>query len=271
MPEFITHATDLGFTEAPRWHNNCFYFSDFSHGCVRCIDANGAISIVAQVPQQPSGLGWLPDGRMLVVSMRDHKVLVQASNGELAPYADLSHIATGVCNDMIVDAFGRAYVGNFGGSNLNLNSSVAAKLARIDTNGDVAVAADNLNFPNGAVISVDGSTLIIAETFAQQLTAFTINANGTLSNRRVWADISPHHPDGICLDSEGGIWVATVFDQVIRVTHGGIITDTITTPGGCYACALGGANGKRLYLCINDAHGGRIVSTEVEIAAPTTA
>ena len=265
--QFITHASGLGFTEAPRWYNNKLYFSDFSQQVVRSIDLDGNIEIIANVPHQPSGLGWLPDGRMLVVSMSNHKVLVQGANGALDEYADLSQIATGVCNDMIVDKYGRAYVGNFGGSGLSLESTVAAKLAMIDSDGNVSVAAENLNFPNGAVISPDGNTLIIAETFGKCLTAFNIANDGSLNNRRVWANIAPAHPDGICLDSEGGIWVATVYNEVIRVLEDGEITDRITTPHGCYACTLGGLDGKRLYLCVTGETGSKIVSTDVNIPA----
>jgi sugar lactone lactonase YvrE len=260
---FTVHASGLGFTEAPRWHNNKLYFSDFAQKVVRSIDSQGDIQIVAEVPMQPSGLGWLPDGRMLVVSMHDHKVLCQQPNGELVLYADLQNIATGICNDMVVDRHGRAYVGNFGGSNITLDSKVTAKLAMIDTNGKVSVAADDLYFPNGAVLTDNGNSLIIAETLAQRLTVFDIAADGSLYNRRLWADISPSHPDGICQDNKGGIWVATVYNEVIRVEQGGNITERIATPDGCYACALGGENGKRLYLCITGSNGSQIISTEV--------
>lgn len=265
--QFTIHASNLGFTEAPRWHNNAFYFSDFNHRLVRRINSDGTIDEIARVADQPSGLGWLPDGRLLIVSMANHRLLIQEDNGELREYADLSRIATGVCNDMVVDRRGRAYVGNFGGTNITLESKVTAKLAMVDIDGSVSVAADELYFPNGAVITADGSTLIIAETLAQRLTAFDIDRDGKLLNRRIWADIAPAHPDGICLDREGGIWVATVYNEVIRVEAGGNITNRIQTPDGCYACTLGGKDGRCLYLCTNGSSGSAIISTEVEVAA----
>lgn len=264
--QFTTHATNLGFTEAPRWHNNALYFSDFNHQLVRRLDPNGNIEIVARVPHSPSGLGWLPDGRMLIVSMSNHKLLLLESSGQLTEYADLSAIATGVCNDMVVDHLGRAWVGNFGAANITLESKVTANLALVDIDGTVSVAARNLYFPNGAVISADGKQLIIAETLANRLTAFDITADGSLSNRHIWADITPSHPDGICQDSEGGIWVATVYNEVIRVKAGGEVTDRIQTPQGCYACALGGEDRRRLYLCTNGPKGGAVISTRVDVA-----
>jgi len=260
---FTVHASGLGFTEAPRWYNNKLYFSDFSQKLVRSIDTQGRIAIEAEVPMQPSGLGWLPDGRMLIVSMCDHKVLCRQPNGELTLHAELHDIATGLCNDMVVDAKGRAYVGNFGGQNITLASKVTARLAFIDTDGNVSVAAEDMFFPNGAVITPNGRQLIIAETLAKRLTAFDIADDGSLSNRQVWADIAPSNPDGICLDSDGGIWTATVSNEVIRVEQGGEITQRITTPEGCYACALGGENGKQLFLCITGNSGSQIVSTMV--------
>lgn len=270
---FSEIANGLGFPEGPRWHNNKLFFSDFHQRQVRSIDLQGNIETVAYIPQQPSGLGWLPDGQMLIVSMADHKVLKLDLKGQLSEYANLSSIATGVCNDMVVDAQGRAYIGNFGGSNITLESTATADLAMIDTDGTVSIAAKNLVFPNGAVITPDNKTLIIAETMARQLTAFNIDDAGKLYNRRVWANTAPHPPDGICIDSEGGVWVAAIQNKVIRVLEGGRITHSINTDRGCFACALGGAQGKTLYLCLAGSPAahlpaeGKIVSIDVEVAA----
>ncbi|MCB1694041.1 MAG: SMP-30/gluconolactonase/LRE family protein, partial [Pseudomonadales bacterium] len=233
-------ATNLTFTEAPRWHDGRLYFSDFYSHRVLAVDESGNLETIAEVANQPSGLGWLPDGRMLIVSMIDRKLLRREQDGTLVVHADLSGIATWHCNDMVVDAAGRAYVGNFGFDLHGGGEPCAADLARVDPDGTVSVAAKDLQFPNGAVITPDGQTLIIGETMARQLTAFDIAPDGTLSNRRVWADIAPHLPDGICLDAEGAVWSADPLGNcVVRVKEGGEVTDTLDTGRGAFACMLG--------------------------------
>jgi sugar lactone lactonase YvrE len=253
-----TIATGLGFPEGPRWHEGRLYFSDFSRRVVNCLGPGNRLEVVARVANQPSGLGWLPDGRMLIVSMLDHRVLRLEEDGTLAEHADLSALATGPCNDMVVDASGRAYVGNFGANSVSLDSRVTASLARVDADGSVSEAASDLLFPNGAVITPDGGTLIIAETFARRLSAFDIDSRGGLSNRRLWADLGSLPPDGICIDREGAIWAATIFNEVVRVREGGEIVDRITVDTGVYACALGGRDGKSLFLCTAPAPGPRL-------------
>lgn len=243
-------ATNLTFTEAPRWHDGRLYFSDFYSHRVLAVDESGNLETIAEVANQPSGLGWLPDGRMLIVSMIDRKLLRREQDGTLVVHADLSGIATWHCNDMVVDAAGRAYVGNFGFDLHGGGEPCAADLARVDPDGTVSVAAKDLQFPNGAVITPDGQTLIIGETMARQLTAFDIAPDGTLSNRRVWADIAPHLPDGICLDAEGAVWSADPLGNcVVRVKEGGEVTDTLDTGRGAFACMLGGASGNTLFVC----------------------
>lgn len=258
-----TVVEGLSFGEGPRWHDGRLYFSDFYRHAVFAVNADGSTEIVAEVANQPSGLGWLPDGRMLIVSMIDRKLLRQESDGTLVEHADLGGIATWHCNDMVVDGAGRAYVGNFGfdieaGANAEVKP---ADLARVDPDGTVSVAATGLEFPNGSVITPDGRTLIIGETWGQRLTAFDIAADGSLSNRRVWADISPHLPDGSCLDAEGAMWVADPRGNcVVRVKEGGEITDTIDTGRGAYACMLGGDDGKSLFICTAPSLGGDAAS-----------
>ena len=265
---------NLSFSEGPRWHKNRLYYADFYRHVVEAVDLEGNVEVIAEVENQPSGLGWLPDGRLLIVSMLDRKLLRQESDGSLSVHADLSEIASYDCNDMVVDAKGRAYVGNFG-SNIEGGDlpPTPAKLALIDVDGKVSCAADNLAFPNGAVISPDGTTLIIAETFAQVLTCFDIAVDGSLSNRRVWANLDPHFPDGICLDEKAGIWIADpVNNCVIRVEEGGKLTQKIETGRPAYACMLGGEDGKRLFILSAEASGkaaaatrsGRIDTIDVE-------
>jgi sugar lactone lactonase YvrE len=195
---------------------------------------------------------------MLIVSMTDRKLLRLETNGELVEHADLTGIATWHCNDMVVDREGRAYVGNFGYDIEKLGvEPVMADLARVDPDGSVHIAARGFQFPNGSVITPDGQTLIIGETWGRKLTAFEIGLDGSLSNRREWASIDPHFPDGICLDSAGGIWLADpALNKVIRVEEGGQITNEIDPGRGVFACMLGGDDGRRLFICTADAAGG---------------
>jgi sugar lactone lactonase YvrE len=219
----------------------------------------------AVVDQQPAGLGWLPDGRLLVVSMRDRKVLRREPDGTLVTHADLSGHATGHVNDMTVDAQGRAYVGNFGFDLMNGAPLAAAALHRVDPDGTVTEVADGLWFPNGSVITPDG-VLVVNETFGNRCTAFDLTADGWLVNRRVWAEFGPLPaeraigqvptgalvaPDGACVDVEGAVWIADAAgDRLLRVRDGGEVLDEIRPGSPVYACALGGADGRTLYACV---------------------
>ena len=199
---------------------------------------------------QPSGLGWLPDGRLLVVSMLDRVLMRQEHDGTLVRVADLAPITGGHCNDMVVDAQGRAYVGNFG-FELFVEPLVRRPtgLVLVTPDGSVRVVADGLEFPNGAVITPDGGTLILAETFARRLTAFRIAADGTLHDRRLWADLGKAAPDGICLDAEGAVWVASPrTSEFVRVREGGEVLARIASDRQAIACVLGGADGRRLFM-----------------------
>ncbi|XOV89601.1 MAG: SMP-30/gluconolactonase/LRE family protein [Pseudomonadota bacterium] len=271
-----TVVEGLSFPEGPRWHAGRFYFSDFYQHAVFALGEDGEMETVAEVPGQPSGLGWLPDGRLLVVSMTDRRLLRQETDGSLSLHADLSDIAAFHCNDMVVDANGRAYVGNFGFDTHAGVPPAPANLALVEPDGTVSVAATDLAFPNGTVITPDGRTLIIGETYAGRLTAFDIDDRGRLSNRRVWAEIAPHVPDGICLDAEGAIWVADPRGNcVVRVQAGGKILARIDVGRGAFACALGGDDRKTLYVCTATGSGphaearrdGRIECVRVSVPA----
>jgi len=248
-------ADGFRFPEGPRWHDGRLYFSDQHDRKVLAVDGDGAVETIVAVPECPSGLGWLPDGRMLVVSMHDRKLL-RLDPGGLTEVADLSQHATWHCNDMVVDALGRAYIGNFG---FDLDREgvkpVAAAIVRADPDGTVAVAADEIRFPNGTVITPDGSTLIVGESYGGCLTAFDIDDDGALSNRRTWAKLTGAVPDGICLDAEGAVWSACpISGRVLRVLEGGEVTDEVTvTRKGAYAAMLGGAAGNTLFVCTADA------------------
>jgi sugar lactone lactonase YvrE len=245
-------AADLCFGEGPRWHNGKLWFSDMHDRAVKTVDLDGRVETKVEVPGQPSGLGWLPDGSLLVVSMTDRRVL-RLEMDRLVVHAELGDIAAWHCNDMVVDDQGRAYVGNFGfdlhGADAELSTAAPAAMALVAPDGTVSVAADELQFPNGTVITPDGATLIVAESLGRRLTAFDRAADGSLSNRRVWADLGHRVPDGICLDADGCIWVANAFaPECLRVAPGGAVLEVIDTGDNCYACMLGGPNGTTLFM-----------------------
>ncbi|MBS0639818.1 MAG: SMP-30/gluconolactonase/LRE family protein [Proteobacteria bacterium] len=254
MPETLLDG--LTFPEGPRWHENRLWFSDFYNHRVVAVGLDGKAETIVTVPNIPSGLGWLPDGALLIVSMNDKK-LMRLQNGQLVVHGDLSAIAGGPCNDMVVDAQGRAYVGNFGYERFKGEDARPAKLARVDPDGSVSVAADDMLFPNGSVITPDGKRLIVGESMGNRLTAFDIGVDGGLSNRHVWAETPGVVPDGICLDADGAIWVADPRkNRVVRVKPGGEIADTIPLPGRqAFACMLGGADRRTLFICTAPASG----------------
>jgi sugar lactone lactonase YvrE len=254
----------FSFLECPRWRDGRLWVSDFYTDRVVATDGRGVTEVVAEVPGQPSGLGFLPDGRALIVSMRDHRILVRSGSGQLSEHADLTGAVTGVLNDMVVDEQGRAYVGNFGFDLMGGAALRYTTLTRVDPDGTVSTVADDLGFPNGMVI-LPGGVLVVAETFAGRLTAFDIDEDGGLTHRRVWAQFgeTPQTedvdeavrllqvaPDGICADAEGAIWVAdALHPRVIRVREGGEVIEEIPTGTGVFACMLGGADGRTLFLC----------------------
>ena len=253
----------LGFGEAPRWRDGKLWFSDFYRRAVFTLDEDGTETKVVDVPNQPSGLGWLADGRLLVVSMTDRKVMRLEEDGVLVEHADLSALADFHVNDLITDDQGRAWVGNFGydlhhdmgereiPAILADESAGLTRLVRVDPDGSVHVAAEGLRFPNGMVWLDGGRTLVVAETLRLQLTAFDVAEDGTLSNPRVWAATGEQMaaPDGICADPEGGIWVATALQpRVIRYAEGGAVAGEVETSQISYAVGLGGADGRTLFV-----------------------
>ncbi|MGD0074363.1 MAG: SMP-30/gluconolactonase/LRE family protein [Candidatus Binataceae bacterium] len=264
----------LCFPEGPRWHDNKLFFSDMHAHRVMSVDLDGKSEVIVDVPNWPSGLGWLPDGRMLVVSMTDRRLLRLDCDG-LRQLADLSALASFHCNDMVVDSQGRAYIGNFGYDLFSGGPSKPAALVMVTPQGHARVVADGLAFPNGTVITPDGKTLIVGESFGHQMTAFDVAPDGTLSNRRVWAHLGESVPDGCCLDAEGAIWVATpMTNEVIRVKENGAITHRIRTDTMAIACMLGGQDRRTLFVLTSPSiepdkcialKGARIEITQVEI------
>jgi sugar lactone lactonase YvrE len=234
---------------------------------VMTVELNGNNKVILERPNQVSGLGWLPDNRLLVVSMGDNRLLRLDPDG-LNVVVDLNRFGTVLCNDMVVDKKGRAYIGNFGFDYLNGEPFAPTKLILVNPNGEARVVADNMAFPNGIVITPDDQTLVIAETFAARLTAFDIKEDGSLTKRRVWANLKSLAPDGICLDQDGGIWVAAPGrGRVVRVLKGGQITHIVRVENDAYACMLGGPDRKTLFVATSKhtRDAGRIEFVEVDI------
>jgi sugar lactone lactonase YvrE len=273
----------LDFPESPRWHDGLLWFSDLGTGWVMTVDLDGNAKRIVEVSGSPSGLGWLPNRRLLVVSMTDRRLLRLDPN-RLVEVADLSDFASFHCNDMVVDQLGRAYIGNFGYD--FPDPSATPKLAEIvlvTRNGNASVVADEMAFPNGSVITADGRTLIVAETFAARLTAFDIETDGSLTRRRVWAqfddrgferrlDFERTHPDGICLDAEGAVWVASPAGgkEVLRVLEGGEVTQRVKVENQPFAVALGGPERRILFVCTSilgerPPGSGRVETVEVDV------
>jgi sugar lactone lactonase YvrE len=252
--------TGLTFGEAPRWHDGRLWFSDFHRHGVFSLGDDGE-RLEHGFDAQPSGLGWQPDGTLLVVSMIDHRVLAVAPDGSVSTLADLSAHATFLSNDMVVSGDGSAYVGNFG---YDIDAFLAehgtrgvveppgpptTTIVALAPDGSVRQVVDDLSFPNGMVLTEDGATLIVAETTRLRLTAFAVSTDGTLSDRRVFAQLDGVFPDGICLDADGQVWVANANGrECLRVRDGGEVTDRVETTTHSYACMLGGDDRRTLYV-----------------------
>ena len=270
-----TLAAGFAFPEGPRWHNGKLWFSDQHDSKVYALEPDGRVAETFDVPGRPSGMGWLPNGDLIVVSMQGRQVY-RRQGGELRPYADLSALHSFHSNDMVVDRSGRAYVGNIGFDFEHGGAPASTVMAMVAPDGAVSVAATDLMVPNGTVISADGRTLIVAESMASRLTTFDIGADGALANRRVFATLGDNVPDGICLDGEGCVWIASCFAGVaLRVREGGQILDRVPIPNANpFACMLGGADGRTLFICCAPHHepaktviarGGRIDVAQVAV------
>ncbi len=265
MPRLTTLLEGLSFAECPRWRDRRLYVSDRYTRRILAISIDGDVETHAKTDGQPAGIGFLPDGRLLITSMRDHKILRREHDGSIVEQADLSALAPGLLNDMLVDHEGRAWVGNFGFDLFGGAPACSTVMICVAPDGTAAVAADGLNFPNGTVLTPDRRTLIVAETAASRLTAFTVSGS-SLIDRRTWAAFGepPQStdvrqilaeaevlPDGICLDAEGAVWIADIFGRrLIRVAEGGTILEEVPTNGLCaFACMLGGDDGRTLFAC----------------------
>jgi sugar lactone lactonase YvrE len=254
MGETRRVAEGLVFGEGLRWRDGRLYLSDLHDRKVLALAPGGALEELARVEARPSGLGWLPDGRLLVVSMRDRRLL-RLEAGRLVLHADLSGLASFDCNDMVVGPSGRAYVGNFGFDLFAGAAQRAAELVAVEPDGRARVVARDLAFPNGMVLTPDGRTLVVAESFGARLTAFDVADDGDLSRRRVWAEIEGMVPDGIALDAEGAIWVTSpASGELLRVHPGGRVSARVQPEQPPYACALGGPGRRTLYVATAPSH-----------------
>jgi sugar lactone lactonase YvrE len=254
------------YLEGPRWHDGKLWFVDFYTYGVYCVGDNGLAEKVVHIEQQPSGLGWLPDGRMLVVSMKDRKVMRQERDGSLVVHADIWDKCGGHANDMVVAPSGNAYVGNFGFDLMGGAGHEDATLVLVRPDGSSQIVADGLAFPNGMVVTPGEKKLIVNELFGNRISQFDIHPDGTLGPRRDFASFgelgaepnvglrlerSKIIPDGLALDAEGAVWFAdTINRRAVRMAEGGEILDVVeTAPEGIFAVALGGEDGKTLFLC----------------------
>jgi sugar lactone lactonase YvrE len=250
MPEPKTLLTGLVFGEQPRWHEDRLWFSDWGTQDVIAVDLEGNSEVILHGPAFPLCVDWLPDGRLLVVSAREGRLLRREPDGSVVTHGDLSAVSQPPAgNELVVDGRGNAYV-NGGGFDLMAGEEFAPGIvALVSPDGSARQVADGIAFPNGMLVTPDGTTLIVAESYAKRLTAFEIASDGSLSNRRVWADLGDGVPDGICLDAENAIWYGDVPNQrCVRVAEGGEVLRSVELDRGCFACALGGADRSTLFM-----------------------
>lgn len=245
-PEVLMEGVVFG--ESPRWHDGRLWFSDWGANQVIALDTDGGHEVVVTVPSFPMCIDFLPDGRLVVVDSAQRRMLRRELDGSLVPYADLSEVSGKPWNDIVVDDRGNAYVNTIG-FDFPDGEFAPGLVVLVTPEGSVAQVADDVAFPNGMAISPDGRTLIVAESYAERLTAFDVGTDGSLSNRRVWAETPGDHPDGICMDAELAVWYADVGNQhCVRVREGGEVLATVDLDRGAFACALGRGDDPCLFV-----------------------
>ena len=246
-PEGHTLLTGLALGESPRWHDSRLWFADWGAQELIAVDLEGRSEVIVRVPSIPFSIDWLPDGRLVIASSRDRHLLRREPDGSLATHAELAGLSDHPWNELVVDGRGNAYVNNIG-FDFPGGEFAPGSIALVATDGSVRQVAEGVAFPNGMVVTPDNATLIVAESYGNRLTAFDIAADGGLSNRRVWADLDGY-PDGICLDADNAIWYADVPNKrCVRVREGGEVLQSIDLDRGCFACMLGGADRRTLFL-----------------------
>jgi len=274
-PDWEVVVDGLAFPEGMRWRDGHLYYSDIFGGVVQRVRPGGEPETLAEIDGLPSGLGFAPDGAVLVVSMRTRSVMKLGPNGpEL--WSDLSDLTGGDCNDMLVDGHGRAYVGNFGYDYVGGAERQPAALVMVDASGVAHQVAHDLWFPNGMALTADGSTLLVAETRGERITAFDVEPDGTLSGRRVFADLPGRGPDGMSMDQQGGVWFGDPHSaSIVYVDARGTVVQSWAAPHvKAQACTLGGDDGRSLFVACSptpDQHeastrrGAMILSTRVGV------
>src|SRR6478609_4298350 len=246
MPGTLLSGIALG--ESPRWHDDRLWFADWGAQEIVTVDDAGHRERVSGIASFPFSIDWLPDGRLLVVSSSTRQLLVREPDGSLVPRAELSGLSEKPWNEIVVDGRGNTYLNNIG-FDFPHGEVTTGMIALVTPDGSVRQVADDVAFPNGMAVTPDNSTLIVAESYGNRLTAFDITDDGGLANRRVWADLGTGVPDGICLDADGAVWYADVPNQrCVRVREGGEVLQTVDAELGCFACMLGGADGRTLFI-----------------------
>jgi sugar lactone lactonase YvrE len=244
-------CSGYGLVESPRWHDGRLWFSDWTGGRIVAVDDAGSTEVMVEHQSLPMCFDFLPDGRLVLVSNQARALLTLETDGTLATYADLTAISDLGCNDIVVDGRGRAYVNSphFDFAAGPPPGEVQpGRVGVVTPDGDVRVVAQDIAFPNGMAVTADGSTLVVADSYRHQLVGFTVGDEGSLSGRRVWADLGSDNPDGICLDASGAAWYADVPHQhCVRVAEGGDVLETVDLDRGSFACMLGGVDAAYLY------------------------
>lgn len=254
-----TLLTGIVFGESPRWHEGRLWFSDWGAQEVIAVDLAGKREVIHRMPSSPFSIDWLPHPevtrRLLIISARDGLLLRQEPDGSLATHADLTGPSRYPWNEIVVDGLGNIYLNNIG-FDFPGGEFAPGIIALVTPDGTLRQVADGVAFPNGMAVTPDNATLILAESYGNQLTAFDIAGDGSLSNRRVWAETGDDHPDGICLDAEGAVWYGDVGNKrCVRVREGGEVLQTIQLDRGCFACMLGGADGRTLFMVAREWRG----------------
>jgi sugar lactone lactonase YvrE len=252
VPDVQTLMTGLVFPESPRWRDDRLWVSDWGAHEVIAVDLEGKSEVVARVPSFPMCIDFLPDGRLLIVSASEGRLLRREPDGSVVTHSDLTGLADHPWNDIVVDGRGNAYVNNIG-FDFPGGEFAPGMVALVAPTGSARQVAEGFEFPNGMVVTPDNSTLIVGESYANRLTAFDIAADGSLSNRRVWAAVGAGVPDGICLDAENAVWYGDVPNKrCVRVREGGEVLQTVDLDRGCFACMLGGTDRRTLFMTANE-------------------
>lgn len=282
-PEVKTLMTGLVFVESPRWHDGRLWFSDWGTQEIIAVDEHGASEVVVRIPAaggagqpgiRPACIDWIPDGRLLIVAGRDRLLLRREPDGSIVTHADLKRLSDTTWNDIVVDGRGNAYVGNTG-FDFPDGAFATGIIAVVGADGAARQVAEGVSFVNGMAVTADNSTLVVAESYAKRLTAFDIASDGSLSKGRLWADLNDGYPDGICIDADNAVWYGDVPNKrCVRVHEGGEVLQTINLDRGCFACALGGADRRTLFLLAADwrgpstldARSGQVLAVEAPVA-----